>query len=34
MGMEFEKDPVPSNVPLLFVAQLIGADRLVATSQV
>ena len=33
-GMAFEKAPVPSNVPVLFVIQAIGADRLVVLSQV
>jgi hypothetical protein len=34
IGMEFEKAPVPSSVPALFVVQMIGADRLVVLSQV
>ena len=33
-GMAFEKAPVPSSVPVLFVVQVIGADRLVVLSQV
>ena len=34
IGMTFEKAPVPSSVPVRLVVQLIGADRLVAISQV
>ena len=34
IGMAFENAPVPSSVPVLFVVQLIGADRLVVVSQV
>jgi hypothetical protein len=33
-GIAFEKAPVPSSVPVLFVVQTIGGDRLVAVSQV
>jgi hypothetical protein len=34
IGMMFEKEPVPSSVPVLFVVQLTGGDRLVVLSQV
>ena len=34
IGIEFEKEPVPSNAPVLFVVQLIGAVKLVVTRQV
>jgi hypothetical protein len=34
IGMAFEKAPVPSSVPTLFVFQPTGNDRLVVTSQV
>jgi len=32
--MEFEKSPAPSSVPVLFVVQEIGAERLVELNQV
>ena len=34
IGMAVEKAPVPSSTPVLFVVQVIGADRLVVLSQV
>ena len=34
IGMAFENEPVASNVPVLFVVQMIGTDRLVVVSHV
>jgi hypothetical protein len=33
-GMALEKFPLPSKFPVVFVVQVIGADRLVVVSQV
>ena len=34
IGIIFEKAPVPSKVPVIFVVQVIGGDRFVVVSQV
>ena len=34
IGMAFENAPVPFSVPVRFVVQMIGADKLVAVSKV
>jgi hypothetical protein len=34
IGRAFEKAPVPSSVPVLFVSQWIGVERLVVVSQI